>query len=381
MEDPPAQGRAGGGGAEWLGALRGGLLRRGWCEDRGSADVPVGPRGGVTVWRLRPRVPLVLLSGATPGKFYHSHPHVPSEFDELDFDMASQVRANLTTIRKIGANVGDHASELPFAWPPAWGTAAGAKAPGAPPPPPYLRTPLILHWVSNRGAGFEANRAELDRTAAGVLRELGMDAPTGLGTYETGGNVSDRRFLLETFAAFGLDGACGGEAGDAPLSGHEDGVGGWSWGGSGSCSVRIDIKAEFDPSVFMPYVAAYAVSGPCDLALFSVTAASGEDTAPLGGQAQVEQLLEKLGAVLKALGSSFDDVVLTWNRVADLDRNEEAVLMTRARKGLDRPLAESVLEIAESDPNERARDGTPVLVEYIVAAAVPRRGQGARRSS
>ena len=218
MEDPPAQGRAGGGGAEWLGALRGGLLRRGWCEDRGSADVPVGPRGGVTVWRLRPRVPLVLLSGATPGKFYHSHPHVPSEFDELDFDMASQVRANLTTIRKIGANVGDHASELPFAWPPAWGTAAGAKAPGA--PPLYLRTPLILHWVSNRGAGFEANRAELDRTAAGVLRELGMDSPTGLGTYETGGNVSDRRFLLETFAAFGLDGACVGEAGDAPPSGH-----------------------------------------------------------------------------------------------------------------------------------------------------------------
>ena len=331
--------------------------------------MPVGARGGVTVWRLRPRVPLVLLSGATPGKFYHSHPHVPSEFDELDFDMASQVRANLTTIRKIGANVGDHASELPFAWPAAWGIAAGAKAPGAPAPPPYLRSPLLLHWVSNRGAGFEANRAELDRTAAGVLQELGMDAPTALGTYETGGNVSDRRFLLETFAAFGLEGVSGGEAGDVPASGDGDGGGRGVVGGS--CSVRIDIKAEFDPCVFMPYVAAYAVSGTCDLALFSVTAASGEETAPLGGQAQVEQLLEKLEAVLGTLGASFDDVVLAWNRVANLDQNEEAVLMTRARKGLYRPLAESVLEIADSDPNERARDGTPVLIEYIVAAAVP----------
>ena len=70
------------------------------------------PARGKGSWRFAP--PLVLLSGATPGKFYHSHPHVPSEFDELDFDMASQVRANLTTIRKIGANVGDHASELPL---------------------------------------------------------------------------------------------------------------------------------------------------------------------------------------------------------------------------------------------------------------------------
>ena len=372
MEDPARPGGGGGGGGEWLGALRRGLLRRGWCGDRGATDVPLGARGGVTVWRLRPRVPLVLLSGATPGKFYHSHPHVPSEFDELDFDMASQVRANLTTVRKIGASVGDHASELPFAWPPAWGAAAGVGAPGAPAPPPYLRSPLLLHWVSNRGAGFEANRAELDRVAEGILRELGMDAPTVLGTYETGGNVSDRRFLLETFAAFGLDGA-GREAGGAPAGGGGDGGGGGG-GGGGGYSVRIDIKAEFDPGVFMPYVAAYAVSGPCDLALFSVTAASGEDTAPLGGQAQVERLLEKLEAVLAALGASFDDVVLAWNRVAELDRNEEAVLLTRARKGLHRPLAESVLEVAGGDPLPRARDGAPVLVEYLVAAAVPRRG-------
>lgn len=322
-----------------------------WCDIVGTES---GGVDGVAVHRLRPRMPLVILSGATPGQFYHSHPHDPAEFDHLEFDMASQVRRNLETIRKIGANVGDH-HELPFAWPSTWGTAADG---GRVPPPPYLRNPLLLHWVSNGGDGFAANRAVVDRVQARVLPELGMRAPTQLGAFETAGNVSDRRFLLETFAAFGLEGADGGEGLAA---------------GKGS-TVQLDIKAEFDKSYFMPYVAAYCVSGPRDLVLFKVTAASGERTAPADGRGQVERLLEKLQAVLRALGATFDDVVLAWNRVADLDANEEAVLMTRSRLGLNRPLAESVLEVADGDPNAPAPDGTPVLVEYIVAAQVPRRG-------
>ena len=355
--------------AKWMRALHGGL--RQWCTDVGHTTVVAGAGGrGVPVQRLRPRCPLVILSGATPGPFYHSHPHVPSEFDHVDFDMASQLRANLETIRKIGANVGDHA--LPFAWPSAWGTAAetaaaaAAAAGDAPPsPPPYLRNPLLLHWISNTGAGFDANRSVIHDTQASVLAELGMDAPTVLGEFETGGNVSDRRFLLETFAAFGLEGADGGEAGgEGGREGGEGGEGG---------SVQLDIKAEFDASVFMPYAAGYCVSGPRDLALFRVTAASGEDTAPADGPAQVERLLEKLGAVLGELGATYDDVVLAWERVADLDADEEAVLMTRAAIGFDRPLANSVLELAASDVNEPAPDGTPIAIEYIVAASVPRR--------
>jgi len=35
--------------------------------------------------------------------------------------------------------------------------------------------------------------------------------------------------------------------------------------------------------------------------------------------------------VLSTLGATFDGVALLWNRVADLDAHEEAVLMSRAR--------------------------------------------------
>jgi len=44
--------------------------------------------------------------------------------------------------------------------------------------------------------------------------------------------------------------------------------------------------------------------------------------------------------VLSTLGATFDGVALLWNRVADLDVHEEAVLMSRARwTGLALPVA------------------------------------------
>ena len=56
-----------------------------------------------------------------------------------------------------------------------------------------------------------------------------------------------------------------------------------------------------------------------------------------------------------------------------LDEIEDSVLTTRAKLGLRRPLAESVLEVdAALDPNPLGADGRPVALEYIVLAQVPR---------
>lgn len=311
----------------WSTALRSGLNR--WCLDVGKVNTH-----GIQVQRLRPRCPLVILSGATPGPFYHSHPHVPSEFDHLQFDMASQVNANVETIHKIARNAAR--ATLPFKF-------SGSMD--------FMRRPEILHWVSNRGEGFANNAAVVAETTPKALAKEGMDDANLLATFETGGNVSDRRFLLETFAMFGMDA-------ENDLDQEQ------------ATQVRVEITEEFDPQYFMPYVAAYVVSGPADLALFSVTAAS--ENTPGNGAGQVVAVLDKLQQVLKSLGSGFDDTILCWNRVAELDENEEAVLMTRSRMGLAKPLAESVLEVAASDPNGTSPDGIPLLLEYIVVAQIPR---------
>ena len=39
---------------------------------------------------------------------------MPSEFDHLDFSMEAQVKANISTIDKIGRSVADYVDELPF---------------------------------------------------------------------------------------------------------------------------------------------------------------------------------------------------------------------------------------------------------------------------
>mmetsp|Transcript_159869 Transcript_159869/g.489046 ORF Transcript_159869/g.489046 Transcript_159869/m.489046 type:complete len:352 (+) Transcript_159869:69-1124(+) len=326
----------------WMNALQRGLCQ--WCTAAGSQVVR-----GVQVQRLRPRCPLLLTSGATPGPFYHSHPHVASEFDHLRFDMASQVWYNAETLRSIADSVSE--AELPFAF-------SGRRD--------FARAPLLVHWVSNRGAGFAANARECEEAAASAFMEHGLDRAETLGLFETGGNVSDRRFLLETFAMFGLHGE--------PL-------------GPTATTVRLELRSLFDSvdgatytvgekRYFMPYVPGYVVCGGADLALFTVSAASGEPTAPADGSLQVNAAVTKLCGVLSALGATFDDVVLLWNRVENLDEHEDAVLMTRARRGLTRPLAEAVLEVAPSDPNGAASDGSQVALEYIVAAQVPPRLPG-----
>ncbi|EOD38918.1 hypothetical protein EMIHUDRAFT_423079, partial [Emiliania huxleyi CCMP1516] len=303
---------------KWQSSLRSGLAR--WCTTVGSCSVH-----GVHVERLRPSCPLLLLSGATPGPFYHSHPHDPSQFDHLHFDMASQVRANLKTVRDILDALGEN--ELPFHLD--GGCIERSR-----------RHAQLLHWVSNRGQGFAANARVTADISRAACKELGMGLATTLATFETSGNVSDRRFLIETFAMFGLEGAELGQTAE---------------------TVRVDLVSQFD-----------AVD-EADLALFSLSAASGERSAPRSGEEQVHLAIDKLLRVLSTLGATFDGVALLWNRVADLDAHEEAVLMSRARRGLTRPLAEAVLEVADADPNSHAPDGTPLAIEYIVVAQVPRR--------
>eukprot|EP00933_Yihiella_yeosuensis_P074636 TRINITY_DN83610_c0_g1_i1.p1 TRINITY_DN83610_c0_g1~~TRINITY_DN83610_c0_g1_i1.p1 ORF type:complete len:325 (+),score=52.17 TRINITY_DN83610_c0_g1_i1:25-999(+) len=319
----------------WQQMLRRGLAR--FCDPVGTSTI-----NGVLVERLRPCCPALFLSGATPGPFYHSHPHVPAEFDHLDFRMAAQVRANLTTIHKIGKAVRDHSEELQFEVGTDW-----------------LKCPHLLHWVSGNGEGYEANRHVVNEVSPAVCAELGMGQAETLGVVEVGDNVSDRRFLLETFGMFALAGQSYGRS--VATTGR---------------SLRIDIKEEFSPIYFMPYVPGYLVYGPADLAIFSLKAASDDcrSKVPTDGEAQVSMLFDKLIQVLGNLDATFEDVIVGWARVPFLDQDEEAVLMTRSKKGLHRPLAESVLGLAPSDKLGQAYDGTPWRIEYVVLAQVPLRG-------
>jgi len=325
----------------WMASLARGLQR--WCAPLAAVSVD-----GVQIQIMRPSFPILFLSGCTPGPFYHSHPHIPSEFDYLSFDMASQVRYNVKTIRKIAEAVVDHSNELPF-------DLAGSNE--------FMRSPLLLNWVSNNGPGIAANAKVLEETMPLACEEEGLSGAELIGLFETGGNVSDRRFLLETFGMFGLE--------HAPL-------------GELATTVRIELRSLFDSvdysteiytvgnkRCYMPYVPGYVVCGPADLAVFTVSAASGEHSVPSDGAAQVNIVITKLCQVLGELGATFDDVVLIWDRVAHLDENEHAVLMTRSERGLTRPLAEAVLEIAPSDPNGNAPNGTPIVLEYIVVAQIP----------
>jgi len=295
---------------------------------------------------MRPSFPLLILSGATPGPFYHSHPHVPAEFDQCDFTVAGQTRQNIVTIRTIGESVLD--VELPFKWPRE--------------DTDFLRQPQLVNWMNtkhNIDGDKTPNFVERVRKSSSAMRdackEHGMDDYEVLGTFATGGNVSDRRFLLETFAMFGMQGN-----GNVGMQGPMQ-------------MIKIDIKNQYDPQYFMPYVPAYLVCGQGDLALFKVTAASPSSPTPVSGKEQTEALLRNLLVVLESLGATFEDTILVWNRVEDLDTNENNVLMTRDKVGLHRPLAESVLEVVDEDRNDRAHDGAPIMLEYIVMAQVPQR--------
>jgi len=212
-----------------------------------------------------------------------------------------------------------------------------------------LEGPQLVHWVSSN-SDYEERLAVCSQATLPAATQQGMTFPVVLESFPTGGNVSDRRFLLETFAMFAL----GQEELHPPPA--------------APAIIQLDVKEEYDSQYFMPYVPGFLVSGG-DLVLFSVTAAAGEDAVPASGEEQARAVIAKTCEVLEGFGCSFDDVVMIWDKVVNLDQNEEAVLFTRSRMGLHRPIAESVLEV---DSLGSDAVGTPLLLKYIVVAQVPR---------
>ena len=59
-------------------------------------------------------------------------------------------------------------------------------------------------------------------------------------------------------------------------------------------------------------------------------------------------------------------MILLWNRVKNLNENENFVLMNRAKMGLKRPLSEAVLEIVPPDSNEKTKNGEEVCWNILL---------------
>ena len=80
-------------------------------------------------------------------------------------------------------------------------------------------------------------------------------------------------------------------------------------------------------------------------------------------------------SVLNKVDATFDNVVMIWDRVKDLDKNERSVLMTRCEiMGWHRPLAESVLEINDVNDTIQGideRTDQQLYIELIVVAQLP----------
>ncbi|OEU11670.1 hypothetical protein FRACYDRAFT_244789 [Fragilariopsis cylindrus CCMP1102] len=324
--------------------------------------------------------PVLILSGATPGPFYHLHPHISKEFDHLDFSMKCQVQYNIATILKIAETVQDYNIDglLPFKLPLPEGNVRKSK---------YFRgieSPQVVNSISNNKESKDYPCGSLDYNSRleVVIEAISeccrcdkdnhnhyniMSSYEILNNYETGDNVSDRRFRLETFAMFGIE-----EGTTCDYTQQHT-----------HTFIQLDMKDIFDSQYFMPYVPAYAVSGG-NIAIFTITAASCSNSAAAGSLAvvvdddddddQVKVAYENAISVLKELGATFDDVIMIRNRVEDLNKNERSVLMTRSEvMGLNRPLAESVLEVnGINDTNSiDETTGNPLWIELIVAAQIP----------
>ena len=54
----------------------------------------------------------VYLSGVTAAPVYHSHPHVPSEFDHLDFSAAGQAEATMENLKATVEAAGGQLSDI-----------------------------------------------------------------------------------------------------------------------------------------------------------------------------------------------------------------------------------------------------------------------------
>ncbi|TDJ44478.1 MAG: RidA family protein [Gammaproteobacteria bacterium] len=55
---------------------------------------------------------LVFLSGVTAAPIYHSHPHVPAEFDDLSFDAGSQATLTMANLKLAVEAAGGQLSDI-----------------------------------------------------------------------------------------------------------------------------------------------------------------------------------------------------------------------------------------------------------------------------
>lgn len=55
---------------------------------------------------------MIFLSGVTAAPAYHTHPHIPEEFDQMPQDMEGQTRAALEKVKKSLESVGGSMSDV-----------------------------------------------------------------------------------------------------------------------------------------------------------------------------------------------------------------------------------------------------------------------------
>lgn len=331
----PAQGVLDKSVASWDEVLTGALSR--WCD-------VVAEASSRTV--LRTRRPILALCGLTPGPLYHSHPHVAAEFDGIPLDMRGQVEAILSTAASIAKSAGVG---------PAWTSDAH-----------------LIHFVARERAQAcqEASEVSLSRDGAASLPADYLSI-TRL--------ITDPRMLVEMMPLVGLP-----PASSSGLTGCIPPV-----------LRRVDVAELYDPGCFMPYCPALHVPEGVELVVFSANAAgaNADGSTPASAAGQTEAMVERIVQRLIAEGcgaappgktaaplcpygetrearaaarAAWDGVVIVLSKGVDVARNEEPFLMTRSRKGLDRPVAEAFLEVASLGESQ---DGVPLLIENVVVAA------------
>lgn len=55
---------------------------------------------------------LVFLAGVTAAPIYHSHPHIPSEFDHIPEDAAAQTEMTMENLKKVLAAAGGQLTDI-----------------------------------------------------------------------------------------------------------------------------------------------------------------------------------------------------------------------------------------------------------------------------
>ena len=269
--------------------------------------------------------------------------------------MEEQVKSNIEVIRKIANTVQEYGL-LPFSLPLPSDSLDKNYFKG-------IESPQLIHWISNDKedinypcgcADYQSRLQVVNDVTDKSCRDQSMNSYSVLENYETKNNVSDRRFRLETFAMFGI------EEGTSIDGEHT--------------FVQLDMRDILNPQYFMPYVPAYAITGG-ELAMFRVTSNSGGKSSKSMHVDQVKLAYDNMISVLNKLDATFDNVVMIWDRVKDLDKNERSVLMTRSEiMGWHRPLAESVLEINDVNDTIQGideRTGESLYIELIVVAQLP----------